>query len=72
MYGADNFGYTGNPNLEEERAQTYEVGMVSQYKDEWSQIESKFVIFSTEIDNMIEYANSTYTNTTGTSFWNLL
>lgn len=67
MYGADNFGYTGNPNLEEERAQTYEVGMVSQYKDQWSQIESKFVIFSTEIDNMIEYANSTYTNTTGKS-----
>ena len=67
MYGADNFGYTGNPNLEEERAQTYEVGMVSQYKDEWGSMDSKFVIFSTEINNMIEYANSTYTNTSGKS-----
>jgi len=67
MYGADNFGYTGNPNLEEERARTYEVGMVSQYKDKWGSMDSKFVIFSTEIDNMIEYANSTYTNTAGTS-----
>lgn len=67
MYGADNYGYTGNPNLEEERATTYEVGMVSQYKDEYSQLDSKFVIFSTEIDNMIEYTNSTYANTSGTS-----
>lgn len=67
MYGADNFGYTGNPDLEEERAQTYEVGMVSQYKDQWTTMDSKFVIFSTEINNMIEYADSTYTNTSGTS-----
>lgn len=67
MYGADNFGYTGNPNLEEERAVTNEVGLISRYSDEWVDIDSKFVVFSTKIDNMISYSNSTYNNTTGTS-----
>ncbi len=67
MYGADNFGYTGNPNLKEERAVTNEIGLVSRFKDEYVEMDSKFVVFSTKMDNMITYANSTYTNSTGTS-----
>ena len=67
MYGADNFGYTGNPNLEEERSVTNEVGLVSQVKTDYLMMDSKFVVFSTKIDNMIEYGNSTYSNGTGTS-----
>ena len=67
MYGADNYGYSGNPNLEEERSQTSEVGLLARYADEEFMLDSKFVVFSTEIDNMITYGNSTYSNADGRS-----
>ena len=67
MYGADNYGYTGNPNLEEERSQTSEVGLLARYASDKFMSDSKFVVFSTEIDNMITYGNSTYNNADGVS-----
>ena len=67
MYGADSFGYTGNPNLEEERSQTSEVGLLGRYASDEFMLDSKFVVFSTEIDNMITYGNSTYSNADGKS-----
>ena len=67
MYGADNFGYTGNPNLEEERSNTTEVGLLARYASEDYALDSKFIVFSTEIDNMITYGNSTYSNADGKS-----
>ena len=67
MYGADNYGYSGNASLEEERSVNNEIGLVSKVKNEYVSMDSKFVVFSTKIDNMISYSNSTYNNTTGTS-----
>lgn len=67
MYGADNYGYAGNPNLEEERSNTTEVGLLAKYATEDYALDSKFVVFSTEIDNMITYGNSTYSNADGKS-----
>jgi len=68
MYGADNFGYTGNPNLREETAQTYEIGVVTDSRDKWSHFSSRSVFFITEINDQITYDNSTYTNdSSGTS-----
>ena len=62
MYGADNFGYTGNPNLKEETAKTYELGIVTEDISEWSEFTSKSTLFYTEITDQINYNNSTYTN----------
>tara|TARA_B100001057_G_scaffold94174_1_gene90630 strand:+ start:9662 stop:11494 length:1833 start_codon:yes stop_codon:yes gene_type:complete len=67
MYGADNYGYAGNPNLEEERSNTTEVGLLARYASEDYALDSKFIVFSTEIDNMITYGNSTYSNADGKS-----
>lgn len=64
MYGADNFGYTGNPNLKEEKSVTYEIGIKTYTQDKWYTFESKSMFFSTEITDQINYANSTYTNDT--------
>lgn len=62
MYGADNFGFTGNPGLKEETARTYEIGLATNHKDDWSHFASKSVFFITEIEDQINYANSTYVN----------
>jgi vitamin B12 transporter len=64
MYGADNFGYTGNPDLKEEKAVTYEIGIKTYTQDKWYTFESKSMFFTTEITDQINYSNSTYTNDT--------
>ena len=64
MYGADNFGYTGNPNLKEETAITYEVGLKADIEDENMRMFAKSTFFTTEITDQITYSNSTYTNDT--------
>ena len=64
MYGADNFGYTGNPDLNEEKSVTYEVGFKSYVEDNLYTFESKSMLFATDITDQINYANSTYTNDT--------
>jgi len=58
-YGADNYGYTGNTQLEVERGSTVDVGFTLGTLD--------VVYYTTWIDNAITYGNSTYTNTRGTS-----
>lgn len=58
-YGADNYGYTGNRLLEVERGETIDVGFTLGQLD--------VVYYTTWIDNAITYANSTYTNSEGTS-----
>ena len=58
-YGADNFGYTGNPNLGVEQGETVDLGFTLGQLD--------VVYYTTWIDNAIVYENSTYTNSQGTS-----
>lgn len=65
LYGADNFGYTGNPNLQEETSLTYEIGLKATKNKENSSYENKATVFRTEITDQIVYANSTYSNDTG-------
>jgi vitamin B12 transporter len=62
LYGADNFGYTGNPNLKEETSVTYEIGLKADVEDSYSKFKSKSTFFITEITDQITYANSTYNN----------
>ncbi len=63
LYGADNFGYNGNPNLLPEEAQTIDIGF--EYK--FNNHSLDFVYFDTDLDNMITYGNSTYSNASGKS-----
>ncbi len=58
MYGADNFGYSGNVDLKPEKSYNQEIGL--SFKSE--KIESEISIFDTKIQDMITYANSTYSN----------
>jgi vitamin B12 transporter len=60
MYGADNYGYTGNPNLTEEKSVTYETGIKTKVEG----FESQFNIFTTRVSDQISYGNSTYSNDT--------
>ena len=57
MYGIDSYGYNGNPNLNAEDIDSYEVGYKSGNFDT--------ALFYIEETNSITYANSTYTNITG-------
>ena len=58
-YGADNFGYSGNPNLDVEKGETLDFGFTYKAFD--------IVYYTTDIDNAITYGNSTYSNVSGTS-----
>ncbi len=63
LYGADNFGYTGNADLQPEEAKTTDIGF--EYKFDKSSLD--VVYFTTDLDNLITYGNSTYSNASGTS-----
>ncbi len=58
-YGADNYGYRGNSTLDVERGETVDLGVTLGALD--------VVYYTTDINNTITYANSSYTNVTGTS-----
>ena len=61
MFGADSYGYTGNPNLSPENSYNKEIGL---------SINNKFLelaFFDTSIEDMISYGNSTYSNDTSGS-----
>ncbi len=64
LYGADNYGYSGNPNLQPEESETIDIGFEYQINDK---MDMDLVYFTTDLDNMITYGNSTYSNATGTS-----
>jgi len=59
MYGQDNYGFTGNPNLLEESTTSYEVGYKTNYSDT--------AVFVTKEDDAIIY-NGTYINDDDTSY----
>lgn len=63
LHGSDNFGYNGNPNLQPEEAKTTDIGF--EYKFGNHLID--FVYFTTDLDNLITYGNSTYSNASGKS-----
>ena len=63
LYGADSYGYSGNANLQPEEAQTVDIGF--EYK--FNNHSLDFVYFDTDLDNMITYGNSTYSNASGKS-----
>ncbi len=63
LHGSDNYGYNGNPNLLPEEAKTKDIGF--EYTVGNNVLD--FVYFSTDLDNLITYGNSTYSNGTGTS-----
>jgi vitamin B12 transporter len=63
MHGSDNYGYNGNPNLQPEEAETTDIGFEYTVGD--SVLD--FVYFTTDLKNLITYANSTYSNGSGTS-----
>ena len=54
MYGKDNYGFLGNSNLTPEKSITYEIGYRNQIMD--------LALFTTDIDNMLQYSNNTYIN----------
>ena len=58
MFGADNFGYTGNPNLKPEKSFSYEVGL--NYSDKI--LNTEVSLYNIDVKDMITYANSTYSN----------
>ena len=64
LYGADNYGYSGNPNLQPEESETIDIGFEYQINDK---MDMDLVYFTTDLDNMITYGNSTYSNASGTS-----
>ena len=63
MHGSDNYGYNGNPNLQPEEAKTMDIGF--EYKVGSSVLD--VVYFTTDLENLITYGNSTYSNASGTS-----
>jgi len=58
LYGADNYGYTGNVNLKPETSVSREVGYSNSSKSHKFDI----AFYSTDIKDMITYSNSTYNN----------
>ena len=62
LYGADNYGYSGNRNLEQEQSKFSEENF-----DINLNTKSKLVLsfFENKINNLIEYTDSTYKNTSG-------
>ena len=59
MYGKDNYGFTGNPNLTEEDTISYEVGYANEFSDT--------AVFITEETDAIVYSG-TYVNDNNKSF----
>ena len=59
MYGTDNFGYSGNRNLDPEKSNTYEIYNKINFNDS---ISLNFTIFKSNIKNNIEYINNKYVN----------
>jgi len=59
MYGQDNYGFNGNPNLQEESTISYEVGYKTNYSDT--------AVFVTKENDAIIY-NGTYVNDDDTSY----
>lgn len=64
LYGADNWGYTGNTDLKSEKSKSLEVSA-----DYNINTNSMFTVslFESKVDNLIEYSNSTYMNASGTT-----
>lgn len=59
MYGKDNDGYLGNPNLIPEKSISYEIGYGNKNID--------IALFQTNIDHLLTLKNNKYINDTGTS-----
>jgi len=59
MYGKDNYGYLGNPNLIPEKSISFEVGYGNKNID--------IALFQNKIDNLLIYKNNTYKNDNSTS-----
>ena len=64
LYGADNWGYRGNKNLQSEESRSVE--LAADYKFDTS---SMFTVslFRSNISNLIDYSGNTYVNSTGTT-----
>ena len=63
LYGSDNYGYSGNPNLKPEEAITTDIGL--SYNDSLTNLD--IVYFTTDLDNAMKYQSSTYVNDTAKS-----
>ena len=64
MFGADNFGYSGNANLDPETSFNKEIGV--SYSKKMTSFSA--TVYDTDIKDMITYSGSTYiNNTTNTS-----
>ena len=63
LHGSDNYGYNGNPNLQPEEAKTMDIGFEYSLKSSVLDV----VYFTTDLENLITYGNSTYSNASGTS-----
>jgi outer membrane cobalamin receptor len=63
LYGSDNYGYSGNPNLKPEEAITTDIGL--SYNDSLTSLD--IVYFTTDLDNAMKYQSSTYVNDTAKS-----
>jgi vitamin B12 transporter len=64
LFGADNWGYTGNRNLKSEESQSLE--LAADYNIDTN---SMFTVslFQSNINHLIEYSNNTYINSAGTT-----
>jgi len=63
MHGSNNYGYNGNPNLQPEEAETMDIGFEYSFNNSVLDV----VYFTTDLENLITYGNSTYANASGTS-----
>ena len=59
MYGSDNFGFSGNPNLKPESSKTFEIGYAADMFD--------ISFYNTNITNLLKYNVTTYINDSGKS-----
>ena len=62
LYGADNYGYAGNSNLNAEQSESTELAV--DYKIDTKSMLT-LAVFENNITDLIEYANSTYANANG-------
>ena len=59
MYGSDNFGFSGNPDLKPESSNTFEIGYATDILD--------ISFYNTNITNLLKYNVTTYINDSGKS-----
>ncbi len=59
MYGADNFGFSGNPDLKPESSNTFEIGYAADMFD--------ISFYNTNIKDLLKYNVTTYINDSGMS-----